>query len=332
MKTYKSYYLLTIMMASLGLTACGGGSGDDSGSGNRVTGVVSDSNPSTRTINVASTTFSTAGSNIDGDEIEDADEIRDGMIVSVESDGAGHAEEVDYDAEVEGIVRTINAGSMDVMGQNVDISQNPNFHSEVAGITSIMDISPNAVVEVSGYSDGMGNIVATYIELESIAYDGSEDLELEGIVTGLDLVNGTFMIGDLPIHFDPNNISLTMEDGLNVEVDIMVIGDTLETYEYHATEIEIEDDYGDEHGEGHEIEIEGMITSGLSDGMFAINGETVILSDNAEYEGVTPADIVDGAMLEVEGYLNNDGVLVVHEVEIPGIDEVDDSTDDSIDN
>ena len=76
-----------------------------------------------------------------------------------------------------------------------------------------------------------------------------------------------------------------------------------------------------------------MITSGLSDGMFAINGEMVMLGENPYFEdGLTEADIVDGAMLEIEGYLNNDGVLVVHEVELPSVDEVDDSTDDSIDN
>ena len=326
MKMYKPYSLLTVLVSAMALTACGSGSGDSSGPGNRTTGVVTSKSAST--INVAGSIFSTSSSSVSGDEIGSVDAVDTGMVVSVESDGAGNAIDIEYDAEVEGIVESIDAGLMVVMGQNVDISQNPNFHSEVAGVTSIMDIDPttNPVVEVSGYSDGMGNIVATYIEFEALTYDGSEDLELEGIVTSLDLANGTFMIGQATIHFDPNNISLTMEDGLNVEVDLMMVGN-----EYHATEIEIEDDYGDEHGEGHEIEIEGIVSGDLGqDGTFMINGETVMLGANVEYEyGLTAADIVDGAHLEVEGYLNSDGMLIVNEVEPPGTSDDDEYVDSS---
>lgn len=332
MKMYKTYYLLTVMTAALGLTACGGGSGDSSGpGGNRTTGVVT--SVTTNSVDVAGNTFGTTSASVSGDEIGNVADVDAGMVVSVESDGAGNAIYIEYDAEVEGIVESINADMMVVMGQNVDISQNPNFHSEVEGVTGLMDIDPltNPVVEVSGYSDGMGNIVATYIEFEAVTYDGSDDLELEGIVTSLDLANGTFKIGDQLIHFDPNNISLTMEDGLNVEVDLMMVGE-----DAHATEIEIEDDYGDEHGEGHEIEIEGIVSGDLGeDDTFMINGETVMLGDNVEYEyGLTRADIVDGAHLEVEGYLNADGMLIVTEVEPPGTsddDESDDSSDDSTD-
>lgn len=325
MKTYKPYYLITVMMAALGLTACGGGSGDGSGSGNRTTGAVT--SKSANALSVAGNTYNTDSSTVSGDEIGSVADVEVGMVVSVESDDSGNAIEIDYDAEIEGIVQSVSADSMLVMGQNVDLSQNPNFHNDVEGstITEIMNIPVDAVVEISGYSDGMGNIVATYVELEYLAYDGSQELELEGTVESLG--DGTFMIGGLTIHYDPNDISLTLENGLNVEVDLVRID-----ADFHATEIEIEHEYHDEYGEGY-IEIEGMITSGLSGGMFAINGEMVMLGENPYFEdGLTEADIVDGAMLEVEGYLNNDGVLVVHEVELPSVDEVDevdDSPEDS---
>ena len=156
--------------------------------------------------------------------------------------------------------------------------------------------------------------------------DSNDEMELEGIVTALDLDAGTFMIGNQLIHFDPNNISLTMEDGLNVEVDIRMEANG----DLYAVEIEIEDDYGDEHGEGHEIEIEGIVNGDLGmDGTFVINGETVMLGDMVEYEhGMTRADIVDGAHLEVEGHLDGNGMLIVTEVEPPGTSD-DDVSDDS---
>lgn len=327
MKMYKPFYLSTILVSAFALTACGGSGDSNGGSSSRTTGVVT--LKSTDSVTVASTSFSTSSSSVSGDEIGTVNDVQVGMVVSVESDNMGNATDIDYDAEVEGIVQNISADTMVVLGQNVDISQNPTFQSEVAGVTSIQDIPVGAMVEVSGYSDGMGNILATYVELEDLVADPSEEMELEGIVTTLDLVNGTFMIGNQVIHFDPNNISLTMEEGLNVEVDLMMVGD-----EVHATEIEIEHDYSDEHEEGHEIEIEGMITGGLgTDNTFAINGEIVMLADNVEYEnGLTAADIVEGAMLEVEGYLNDQSMLVVTEVELPGSsDDVSESSDTSSD-
>ena len=328
MKTYKPYYLITVMMAALGLTACGGsGSGDGSGSGNRTTGAVT--SKSANALSVAGNTYNTDSSTVSGDEVGSIDQVEVGMIVSVEADDSGNAQDIDYDAEVEGVVDSIGAGMMVVMGQNVDISQNPNFNSNMMGVTDINNIPVGAMVEVSGYSDGMGNIIATYIELEDHMASSDDEMELEGIVASLDLDNGTFMIGNQVIYFDPNNISLTMENGLNVEVDIRMEANG----DLHAVEIEIEDDYGDEHGEGHEIEIEGIVSGDLgTDGTFVINGEIVMLGDMVEYEyGLTQADIVDGAHLEVEGYLNGDGMLIVHEVEPPGTSDDDESDDSSTD-
>ena len=149
MKTYKPYYLITIMTAALGLTACGGGSDDGSGSGNRTTGAVT--SKSSSAVSVAGNTFSTNSSTVSGDEIGSVDQVEVGMIVSVEADDNGNAEDIDYDAEVEGVVDSIGTGMMVVMGQNVDISQNPNFHSGMMGVTDINNIPVGAMVEVSGY-------------------------------------------------------------------------------------------------------------------------------------------------------------------------------------
>jgi len=325
MKMYKPRYLLAVLLTAFGLTACGGGSGDGSGSGNRTTGAVTSKNATS--LAVAGATFTTTNANVTSDEVgNDVGNITVGMVVSVESDASGNAADIEYDAEVEGKVDYIDGATMTVVGQNVDITQNPTFVSEMPDIIDVASIPQGAMVEVSGYSDGMGNIIATYVKLEDHMATESDEMEVEGIVNNLDLANGTFQIGNQVIYFDPNNISLNMEDGLNVEVDIMMVGD-----EYHATEIEIEDDYGDEHGEGHEIEIEGIVSGDLGeDNTFMINGETVMLGDNVEYEhGLTRADIVDGAHLEVEGHLDANGMLIVSEVEPPGTSDDDGSETES---
>ena len=310
MKMFKFNYLLTILIAAFVLTGCGSGSGGTGSSGNTTVGAVT-SNTNDQ-LTVAGKTFNTSSATVSGDEIGSVGEIQVGMIVAVSSDDSGNAESIDYDAEVEGAVESIGTDVMVVIGQTIDISQNPTFVSEMPGVTEIGNIPVGAMVEVSGYSDGMGNIVATYVELEDHMADENDEMELEGIVTALDVDNGMFMIGNQVIYYDPNSISLTLEDGLNVEVDLMmdVNGDL------HATEIEIEDDHGDDDSEGHSIEIEGMIMGDLgTDGTFTINGESVMLGDSVHYEdGLSQDSIVDGAILEVEGQFNAESILVVTEV------------------
>ena len=137
------------------------------------------------------------------------------------------------------------------------------------------------------------------------------------------------------IHYDPNNINMMLQDGMNVEVDMHMD----DMGNMHAYEIEEEDDYSDNDSSDGEIEIEGMVTSdGIAeDGTFVITAKedvTVMLADNVEFEdGLTEADIVNGALIEVEGFFDENGILIAHEVSPEGDDdsEYDDSYDDSSD-
>jgi len=315
MKTFKNYYPLLILVVTAFLTACGAGSESSSTSstGNKTVGVVTAATNSQ--ITVSGSSFNTGGSTVNSNEIASVADVHPGMVVTVHADDSGNAEEIEYDAEVEGIVDSIGTGVMVVMGQSVDISQNPAFVSEMPAVTDINNIPVGAMVEVSGYSDSMGNIVATYVRLEDHMADENDEMELEGIITALDTTGGTFMIGDQLINYDPASISLTLEDGLNVEVKIAM--DTAGSL--HATEIEIEDNHSEDGHEGDSVDIQGMVSGELGlDGSFTIDGEMVILGDTVHFEdGLNTDSITDGAILEVEGQLNADGVLVVTEVSTP---------------
>jgi len=315
MKQLKIDITFTALLTVALLAGCGDGAGTNmsGSSGNTTVGVVTAN--TANQITVSGKTFNTTTTTVSGDGVTNVNDIQTGMVVVVQSDDSGNAESIDYDVEVKGIVESIGTDVMLVSGQSIDITHSPVFVSEMAGITDINSIPSGALVEISGYSDGMGNIVATYIKLEDHFADESDDLELEGIVTMADTVNGTFMIGDQLIHYDPASINFTLEDGQNVEVEIVM--DT--SGDLHATEIEIEDEHGDDDSEGHEVEMTGIITGGITtEGSFVINGETVILSNSAEFEdGLSLDSIVDGAILEVKGFINEDGILVVTEIELP---------------
>ena len=308
-----------------------GGSGTDGGtSGSRTVGVVTAA--SADSVTVSGNTFDAGSATVSGDEINSIDQIKPGMVVSVDGSmhdsNSGTAHDIDYDAEVEGKVDVndlASGGDFIVMGQKIEMSQNPNFDNHSMPMyATVADIPVGAMVEVSGYSDGMGMIVATYIELEDDSSDSSDDMELEGTVTDHDAANGTFKIGQQMIHYDANNINMQIQDGMHVEVDMRMDG----MGDMHAVEIEEEDDYSDDDGDGSEVEIEGMVMSDgvAEDGTFVINEETVKLSDNVKYEGgLTQADIVQGAIIEVEGYRDDSGMLIVTEV---GSEDDDDGSDD----
>lgn len=333
-KHYGKYLPLIALLPAVGLVGCGGSGSDGASGGSRTVGVVKSATPTSAQI--GSVQFSTASTSVSGD----ADTIEPGMIVSVDgtvdsSGKTGTARHIEYDAEVEGKVNSNDCLStpvpcnMDVMGQTVQITDTTMFKSEKSGIAGIDMIMEGAYIEVSGYSDGNGNIVATYVKVEDDHMESHYGMEVEGKITNL--TDSTFEIGGQMIHYDPNMINLALQEGMHVEVYLSDDG----MGNMHAIDVELEDDYGDDSHEGDEIEIEGMVTSDgvAADGTFEINGQTVKLGDNVKYEGgLTEADIVKDAIIEVEGYRDENGMLIVDEVGSEDEDDSDDSSsDDSID-
>jgi len=309
--------LMGLILPSILLAACssGGGGGSGSGATSVMVGVVksvSGNNAVVGKVDVAAN-----NATVQGDGVSSMDDLKPGMMVAVECEhddnnaGTCNATDIEYDVEVKGRVDSVDTGMMVVIGQNVDTTQNPVFVSNMPGIASINDIPIGAMVEVSGYSDNMGNIVATFIELEDHLATTADKMEVEGTIHDLDTEMNTFMIGNQLIYFDPTQLNFNLENGLNVDV-YLVMDDT---GNLHAVKVERDDEYYDGHGE---VEIEGMVTGGLNpDGSFDINGVTVKLADIVKYEdGATEADIVDGAILEVEGYVDDTGMIIVTKVSV----------------
>ena len=339
-KHYGKYLPMFALLPVVGLIGCGGSGTDGSGNpGGRTVGAITA--VGANSVTVSGSTFDTGSSSVSGDEVSSTDQLKPGMVVEVDrtmdSSNHGTAHDIDYDAEVEGKVDVndlAGGGDLIVMGQMIDMSKNPHFDNhEMPMYATVADIPVGAMVEVSGYSDGMGTIIATYIELEDDSSDSNDEMELEGVVTEHNAAEGTFKIGDQLVHYDPNTINMMVQDGMNVEVDMYMD----DMGNMHAYEIEEEDDYSDDYYSDDEVEIEGMVTSdGIAeDGTFEITAKetvTVKLADNVELEdGLTEADIVNGAFIEVEGFFDDNGILIAHEVSPEGDEDYEDSYDDSYD-
>jgi len=238
---------------------------------------------------------------------------------TVNADGiTGTATSVSCSDELEGYVLDLSGlidgvGSINVMGQNVTINLDTVFDSD--SLAFISELSINDIVEVSGFADGNGNILATRLETK----DADEDIELKGLVNNLDVTAMTFTIGDLTIDYSSAaEVPSNLDNSLYVEVktETALSGNLTDGFVLSASKVEIEDD-GDmdiDGDEGDEIEIQGLV-SDVTATSFRFNGQLVEFSSLDIDDDFDLSSLVDGMTITVEGYIDANGDFVVEEIE-----------------
>jgi len=271
--------------------------------------------------------FETDSSTFDVDGVQGTqDDLAIGMIVqvsgSINADGiTGNATSIRYDDQLQGPVTgpiTYDAdrvtATFTVIGVKVIIdSGSTSFDG-----TSFDSITINNNVEISGFFDSSGNLVATRVELKDITFDPANSIvEAKGTITGLD--NSTFKFAE--------NLNLTIDASEPTSVDDLpnglVDGQLVEvkgtynagTNTIKATGIEAEDDSVDD---TDEFEVEGLINNyDAINSTFTINGIDV----NASGATLEPATLIleNDIRIEVEGAIVN-GVLVATKIESEGGD------------
>jgi len=326
---------LAVLVSALGLTACADSKDDPVASTDRTTvGVIKAINSSGANIsslNVSGINFDVSNvASVKGDDISQLNQLAPGMVVSVsgsvdENQDTGVAEDISYDAEIEGIVDSVfSNGELGVMGQVVVITDTTVFESDVEGIT-LETIPLGAVVEVSGFTNDQGNLVATRIEVEDEQMDANEELEIEGVISNLTMISdteGSFNIGEYPVSYDSNTryddvVDNMLADGMFVEVKLMM--DELGNIVAVKIEAEHDDDRRDDHSD---VKLVGTVTSaGVVDGKFELDGLSIVLGENVDYEHGSMANIISGAVLKVEAYRNTDEMLVATEIEFKEMDD-----------
>jgi hypothetical protein len=252
----------------IGLAACSGGSGSSNTSASsnatgRITGFGS--------VFVNGVEYETAGANItiDGAAATEND-LAVGMLVNVDgtaSGANGSALSISFVDNVEGVVtQTVAGGGLVVMGYNITADTQTNLD----GLTDIAGLVVGDVVEISGYPDASGGILATYIELNGTYTPGNE-IEVKGVVSGLDLTTTTFMIGSMTVDYSSaTSVDAGLADGAYVEVK----GDSAPTAgTFMATSVEAEQ-HGVSGDDGDELDAEGLITDIAGDGStISVNGQ-----------------------------------------------------------
>lgn len=249
-----------------------------------------------------------------------------GMVVtvngSVNSDGVtGTAISVATRTEVKGMVLATNitggTGTISVMGQTVKISNDTKFKSEVTGILTIDQlVADSSIVEVSGFTDGQGNIYATYVK--ELASGG--EVKLHGYIQDLtgNGDNSTFSIGTVTFTF--NSVDTQFSDVSQAQLSNgMYVYVESASYSGGSNPLlasKISREYYDD-SEGSEYELEGVVTdiSNLGSGEFKMNnGISIRFDAGTSFEHGIQGDIQLETKLEVGGKVQADGSILADKI------------------
>jgi len=327
MKRTKTTLYIAIITATLGIAACSSSSSPTPDasqltSTGRITGFGS--------VFVGGVEYETnqAAISKDGQPTVNGDnDLSVGMIVTVKGSTNGTqgvATSIVFNDELEGLVldntlASDGSGSLKVMGQTVTVDANTNFESKDPAYTLVENIPKGAIVEVSGYPDGNGNILASYIELKAKDMKTyGDDMEVKGIVNNLsetataltfDLGGQTIDATDIASVID---LGVPLANGLYVEVKSKTGFDATTGF-LIASKIELEDggDYRMKGDHGDEMEEEGLITAIDTDkGSIEVNGKTILVPNDIDI-----AQFTAGEMVEVEFSIDADGNAVMRKIE-----------------
>jgi len=321
MKTNKTFTKSLLAATILSITACSGGGGTTSTtSPDTVVGVITGFG----SIYVNGVEYETDTANVQIDGLASVEtSLAIGDIITLQGtvnpDGTtGIATTVISNDEVEGyVLDTSNllmdgTGTINVMGQIVTITLDTVFDGNT--LATINDLSVLDVVEISGFPDGTGNILATRVESKNTA----EDIEVKGTISALDTTGQTFKIGALLVNYSSATaVPANFVDGSFVEVKTTsaLTGDVTAGFTLIASKVELEDDDSDIEGdEGEELVVQGMVSNIDSTG-FNFNGTRVEFASLETDDNFNIASLVNGTMITVEGHINASGNFIIEGIE-----------------
>jgi hypothetical protein len=230
----------------------------------------------------------------------DATQLRVGQVVAIDGsigvDGsAAVADTISYVADVRGHASSLDSdtGTFRVLGRNVRTDE-----STVLDGVSLADLS-GKVVEVSGYANSAGDIVAARVA----AADVDPDAQLSGVVSNLDSQARTFQIDTMVVDYDTAAVTGTLVDGETVFVRGDARDGTL-----IAGRVDLQAPLG---AAGEKGDIEGIVTSAASSADFWVGGVHVVGDERTHYKATPTQD----AAIHVAGRFEAGGVLRADHVE-----------------
>jgi hypothetical protein len=224
--------------------------------------------------------YTTSGANITIDDQPGSEaQLRAGQIVTidgtVDDDGTtGTATTVSFTGNVQGTATQINTSNNTfvVLGQTVRVTGSTLYDDGIqpADLTGLLAGTP---VEVSGFADANGDIVASRVDLKPVG----STLQVSGTVAALDTVAHTFRINGLIVDYGTVSIPNSLANGSMVVVQ----GATLETTgALLATRVDPATGLGA--AVNDYVDLTGIITNVVSLLEFTLQGQLVVIDLNTQ--------------------------------------------------
>lgn len=256
--------------------------------------------------------YATSGAQIliDGQRGTEA-QLQTGEVVTIKgtvnADGTtGSAAEVSFSGDVQGPVTQIDlvANTFVTLGQTVQITASTLLDPSIQP-ADLGGLQTGTVVEVSGFADASGTIVASRLDVKS----AGSAFQVKGALQGLDTTAHTFHINGLTVDFGAATLTGVLANGSTVEVG----GATLSSAGVLlATHVEVLPGLGAAANE--RADIDGIITTFASNTDFIVLGQHVTTDANTQFvlHGATLGVNVE---VDVKGTFNASGTLLAQKVE-----------------
>jgi hypothetical protein len=233
-----------------------------------------------------------------------------GMVVRVEgrlsTGGAAGADRVFFSNDLKGAVESMREPDsfprLVILGQTIVMDDRTVFQGAAPA-----SIVAGMVLEVSGYPDEAGNLVATYVKKVADSLAPDDRVEIKGVVQNLVPGLQTFRINRLTVDYSGSDFGGRLQTGqlLRVvgrpgEVDLLI-----------ADRLEPEEEFGP--GTFELVDLEGIITHSETPGEFRIGRYTISVDPQTSYIDLTPQDLSRGTRVIVHGTLA-DRVIFADEI------------------
>ncbi|MBT8117397.1 MAG: hypothetical protein KJO66_06155 [Gammaproteobacteria bacterium] len=305
--------------------ACGGEQLAGGGIGG--TGITSGTLTGFGSVFVNGVEFDTGGASRTVDDVtsisngmDDIAVMGQGMVITVSgtvnADGvSGTATSIEFDEVIEGPVGNdpvedpdAVTKSFDILGTNVVVNRNTTVFVDV----DYTSIARDDLIEVSGYFDAAGNLLATHVDKEGVLAPGST-VEVHGTVSGFNGID-TFMLGGVTVVYDGATVFENLPGGIVDGQFVEASGPLNGAMTVDAARIQLEDD---SIMQTASISLEGIVTQFNGTGDFLVRGQRVDASSAGFYPAMLAATLGDDDRVEVTGTLAG-GVLRATAVEDRG--------------
>jgi cytochrome c-type biogenesis protein CcmE len=249
---------------------------------------------------------------VEGDEVEvKAVQQEDGtfLAIKVEIDNDNDAEEERY-IDLEGVIDSFTSlTEFSVNGHAVTTQLNTRY----AGFNS-EQLAVGVAVEVKGELNAEGVIVARKIELDSEDDSDEREADIEGKISEFTSAQ-SFKIGEqVIVTNEQTEFKHGTASDLALDVEVEVEGEINNDGALVAKKVEF--------AEQDEFEVKGKVTEFTSATDFAIGEQKITTTTNTEFKNGSESMLQAGVVIEVEGTLDENQVLVAKKVEFEEIDEV----------